>query len=459
MLNHLPSRTPRQRGVGTLAVSMLLLFASSIVVFYLNRGLIFEQKTAANQTRSTSAFEAAEAGIEWATGMLNGGVDIDTNCNFLSTALSTFRKKYLLTDATSTAFIPSTNVFPGCKMNGTALTCSCPNPGAGEQVASLGTAVLPSFTVAFSRVPLLDPATGAVVLDAGGATVFDRTAIRVVSTGCTAQAGACKPDTTAAGGSAATTGASDASARVEVVLKLSPTLRAAPSSALTCGTFCNVGGSYDIKNTEVSSNGYLVNAGTTISASPGTGYETIPGQPIQNALIANDESLSALSSTDTTCSASKMFQAYFGTTLEAYAASTGVKTISCSSAEDCGAKIHTAYLDGWRDFYFPDGISLNNSAPFTVLGENKAGEGVKIVSPKGFHFNGNITINGLMFSNSADFNDVGTGTADINGAIITCGGYKNNGNGFLNYSSAAIGGEARAPGAMVRVPGSWRDFQ
>ena len=53
-----------QRGAAALAVSMLLLFASSIVVFYLNRGLIFEQKTFANQMRSTSAFEVAEAGVE-----------------------------------------------------------------------------------------------------------------------------------------------------------------------------------------------------------------------------------------------------------------------------------------------------------------------------------------------------------------------------------------------------------
>jgi hypothetical protein len=421
-----------QRGVGALAVSMLLLFASSIVVFYLNRGLIFEQKTSANQARATSAFEMAEAGIEWATGMLNGQVDIDANCNFLSTAVSSFRRIYIQAGwPGNTNVQAAANVFPGCKVDGTTLTCGCPAAGAG--VASLGSNVLPSFSVAFAAV-------------AG-----DPTAVRVTSTGCTAQAATCAP---------ATTGNSDANARVEVILKLNPTLRAAPSAALTCGTSCQVGGAYDIRNLEVSSNGYLVNAGTTISSGNGTGYQTIPGQPVTNALIAQDTSLSSLSSSDPTCSNSAMFQAYFGTTLAAYAAGPDVKTIpGCDNPSVCGGLMLAAYNDGWRNFYFPDGFALNNSAPFSVLGANAPGQGVNLVTPAGIDINGNITINGLLFSNSANFNDLGTGTADINGAIISCAAYRNNGNGLLNYSSAALGGTGLRPGLMIRVPGSWRDFQ
>jgi hypothetical protein len=422
----------RQRGVGALAVSMLLLFASSIVVFYLNRGLIFEQKTAANQVRSTSAFEMAEAGIEWATGMMNGQVDIDANCNFLSTATSSFRRIYIQAGwPGNTNVQAAANVFPGCKLNGTTLTCGCPAAGSG--VASLGSTVQPSFSVAFAAV-------------AG-----DPTAVRVTSTGCTAQAGTCAP---------ATTGASDANARVEVILKLNPTLRAAPSAALTCGGACQVGGSYNVRNYEVSSNGYLVNAGTTITSGMGTGYETIPGQPVTNALIAADQSLAALSQADPTCTNSALFQAYFGTTMAAYAAGPDVKTIpGCDNANACGSLMLTAYNDGWRNFYFPDGFALNNSAPFSVLGANAAGQGVNIVTPGTIDINGNITINGLLFSNSAAFNDLGTGTADVNGAIITCNNHRNNGNGLLSYSSAALGGTGLRPGLMVRVPGSWRDFQ
>lgn len=437
----------KQRGAAALAVSMLLLFASSVIVFYMNRGLVFEQKTSANQLRSTAAFEVAEAGIEWATGMLNRPFDIDANCALLSTANVSFLRRYIQTGfgGGNTGVAVTTNTFPGCKVNGTTLTCRCPVPSGSEQVANPGTALESSFTVTFA--PVNDPATG----------LQEPTAVRVTSTGCTPQAGMCKPLTA---GSAATTGASDASATVSVILKLNPTLRAAPSSALTCGTSCAVGGSYDVFNYEVASNGYLVNAGTTITASPGTNYGTIPGQPVQNAIIPNDSSLSALSSADPTCTNSAMFNAYFGSTMAQYAASTETKVLAgCDNPSTCGGLINTAYNEGWRSFYFPDGMSLNNSAPFpsNTLGAPSAGQGVNLVSPVAMNINGNITINGLMFSNSSNFNDLGTGTANINGAIISCAGYSNNGSGTLSYNSAALGGTGLRPGAMVRVPGSWRD--
>jgi hypothetical protein len=434
----------RQRGAAALAASMLLLFASSIVVFYLNRGLIFEQKTSANQLRSTAAFEVAEAGIEWATGMLNRPYDIDANCALLASANVSFLRRYIQTGYPGNTGVQVTaNTFPGCKVNGTTLTCRCPAPSGSEQVANPGTALESSFTVAFSAVN--DPVTG----------TQDPTAVRVTSTGCTPQAGMCKPLTA---GSAATTGASDANATVSVILKLSPTLRAAPSAALTCGTSCAVGGSYDIVNYEVASNGYLVNAGTSITSGGGTNYYTIPGQPVQNALIPNDPSLSSLSSADPTCTNSAMFNAYFGTSLAQYAASPEVKVLpGCNNPSTCGGLVNTAYNEGWRSFYFPDGMDLNNSAPFTVLGAAAAGQGVNLVSPGDININGNITINGLVFSNSSNFNDLGTGTANINGAIISCAAYNNNGSGTLSYNSAALGGSGLRPGLMVRVPGSWRD--
>ena len=42
-----------------------------VAALFVNRNLIVEQKTSANQYRSTLAMEAAEAGLEWATAMLN----------------------------------------------------------------------------------------------------------------------------------------------------------------------------------------------------------------------------------------------------------------------------------------------------------------------------------------------------------------------------------------------------
>jgi PilX N-terminal len=445
-----PSRQVPSRGAGALIVTMLLLFSSSVVVFYLNRGLIFEQKTSANQVRSTAAFEVAEAGIEWAIGMLNDPREITTACA-TTTAGTPFRTKYIKYDSSAPSVPTSvvsaaTNAYPGCKIavNG-SLTCSCPDvTTSGEAVANTGTNVLPGFTVAFSGVG-------------------DSTAVRITATACAAQSGTCKPATVStptAATNAATTGTSDAWAQVSVIVKLRPLLRAGPRSALTCGTTCAVGGSYNIKNTEVASNGYLVNAGSTITSGSGTSYETVPGQPVENALISNDDSLYSIASADATCSASAMFKSYFGQTMAEYAASKPVVTTipNCTNPSTCGALVQAAVDAGAQSFYFPDGLSLNNSAPFDTLGATGPGNGVNIVSPGDININGNITIYGLIFSNSANVNDLGTGTADINGAMITCAGYNNNGNGTLAYDSNALGGGGLGAGLMVKVPGSWRDF-
>ncbi len=432
-----------QRGAGALIVTMLLLFTSSIIVFYLNRGLIFEQKTSANQLRSTTAFEIAEAGLEWATGMLNAPYDIDTSCALLSTTNLSFRTKYIQTGA-NTNVLSTTTTFPGCKLNGTALTCSCPNVvvAGNEAVASLGTNVQPGFTISFSDVG-------------------DPQAVRVTSTGCTAQGGACKPLTAL---SAATTGNSDAWAQVSVILKLRPLLRAAPSAALTCGTSCQPGGSYNIINHDVASNGYLVNAGTTITTGNGVTYETIPGQPIQNALIAQDTSLSAIASTDPTCTNSAMFKTYFGVTLDEYKASPAVKTVpGCGNANACGSLMNTYLIAGLEELLLPAGcrqwFCAEQQRAFLGDGCVRRWQRRQLVVTDGdFDINGNITIHGLIFSNSASVNDLGTGTADIYGAMITCSAQRSNGNGTISYDPNAFGGTGLRPGVMARVPGSWRDF-
>ena len=72
MRQHASHATP-QRGAAALVVVMMLFFIMSLVAAYASRNLIFEQRTSANNYRSTQAFEAAEAGLEWAIAMLNGG--------------------------------------------------------------------------------------------------------------------------------------------------------------------------------------------------------------------------------------------------------------------------------------------------------------------------------------------------------------------------------------------------
>lgn len=442
------SSSLHQQGAALLIVSMLLLFSSSIVVFYLNRGLIFEQKTSANQVRSTSAQEIAEAGIEWATGMLNTPYDIQaTNCSLLSTTNVSFRKIYAQTAAT-TAISSSSYSYPGCKISGTTLTCNCPaipptTNNAGTQlvnVANLGTNILPGFTVTFADVP------------------GDNEAVQLTSTGCTAQAGTCKALTTMSGAAltnanaAATTGASDATATISVILKMRPLIRAAPASALTCGTTCALGGSFSVENFDAASNGITVNSG---GATTGTSaVSTIPGLPSQNSVVSNDSSLASVAASDPTCSDNKVFKTYFGSTIDQFAASPATKSLTCSSGSDCGSALTQAYADGWRSFYVPDGFQLSGNNTY-----GSTADPITLVSPGSMALNGNTTVYGLLFSNDSTYDNLGTGALKIHGALLSCKEFKANGNGNILYDPDAIKNLQRSTAVMVRVPGSWRDFQ
>lgn len=447
MLLPIKSITParrQQRGAAALVVMMLLLFGTSIAAFYLNRGLIFEQKASANQLRSTTAFEIAEAGIEWATGMLNNPLDVTATCTTpnAASALVSFRKKYVQNGATpqiTPAALAGTS-FPGCKVNGAVLTCDCPGAGA---TASLGTAVQPGFTVTFAAVSKNGTPLGTPTYPVANS---DDEAVLVTATGCTAQAGTCLASSTNR----------DATATVSVILKLKPLLRAAPAAALTCGLACDVGstGAFDVGNYDAASNGITINAGGAVLNAIGH-VSTIPGQPPQNSIIANDPSLAALASqTPGSCTDDKMFGTYFGTTMDAYRTHKSTLQITCTTANDCGNQLTAAFAKNWRSFYFhPPGLELNNIG---TLGSSN--DGVTIVTPSAIKFNGTVAIYGLLFSNEAVNSNIGTGNSDIYGAMITCENYTSNGNGTVIFDPDALNSTRRDTAIFVRVPGSWRDF-
>ena len=83
----------RQSGAASLIVVMILFFILSLVAAYTNRSLIFEQRTASNQYRSTQALEAAEAGVEWALAMLNSGRITATCAPSVTVADPSFRQR------------------------------------------------------------------------------------------------------------------------------------------------------------------------------------------------------------------------------------------------------------------------------------------------------------------------------------------------------------------------------
>ena len=200
-MNRRPIR--RQRGAATLAVAMVLLFAMTIVAFFSQRALLFEQRTSANQYRAALAFEAAEAGLEWATAMLNDPRHIDAACRPQPGQPTSFRARYVPQSADG-ALLPLVALRPGCSLASGGPVCSCHVAGLPVGLP----ADTASFTVEFANVP------------------GDPQSLRVTARGCTDAGSQCVQ------GSAHE---ADAAATTQALLKLRPLLRATPVAALTAG--------------------------------------------------------------------------------------------------------------------------------------------------------------------------------------------------------------------------------
>ncbi|WP_087744457.1 MULTISPECIES: pilus assembly PilX family protein [unclassified Acidovorax] len=441
------TRNPRlQRGATTLVVSLILLFGMTLVAFFVNRSMLFEQKTSANQLRSTKAFEAAEAGIEWATAMLNDPRYVNTTCTTTGTGnTKSFRTKYLGYDAAegfldSTKF-PSPPPSPVCRMNGTAEpVCSCLDTG----IPSLSTTTDPTFTVE------LEPFNATTIaLKMPGATP-DKESVLVTSYGCTSvgSGNRCEPDNT---------NKSDAYQKISIIVKLRPAVRAVPAAAITTGGSLQLtSAASSVSNTDPGSNGILVNAGGGINntAVPGCNgafkefqnTSTLSGTPWQNSMIANDASLSSLSADP---DPDAMFKSYFGTTIDLFKSDVSTKILG-----NCGnvtTDYASAFAQGYRSFYttcYFDAQSNLGSPTDPVI----------FVTTNGLKFNGGEKIYGLVYGDQATWDQVGLGNGEINGALIVRGNYCANANANYNYDAEALKKIRGATGSMVRVPGSWKDF-
>ncbi len=445
----------RQRGVGALAVTALLLLAASIVLLYLNRNVIFEQRTSASQMRAASAHELAEAGLEWAIGMLNRTHPINTACADDATGSASFRSRYLAfptggapdhlpVTAASAPSYPAAQ--PGCSVDPErgALSCQCPDSGAATLDLGGGR---PHFTVRFE--PEQDNP------DRSDPSRFHWEAVRITAIGCAATSSPCTPP---GPGAEAVIGGADAAAIASMAVKLRPALIGGIFAALSCGGACDLGDSHRIINTSVAANGVLVRAGGDIVGA-GASHQTIPGMPIASALIGHEPILSALSAQDPGCTRSTMFQTFFGASIEQYRDAPTTRVIECSSPTDCGTRTQQAYAEGARAFHFPTGVEFSDDSGFPAGALGSSAEPVLLVTPGEFNIGGSITIHGVLFSNRARVNASSAGSANIHGAVITCTDYQNHGDGTLSYSELVLARLRRSASHMVKVPGSWRDWR
>lgn len=196
----------RQRGAATVIVALLLLGATLLVLLAANRQLLLELRMADNQAQGAAAFEAAEAGLDWAEAMLNTPDRLGPACRPDGSGSESFRERQLAWDGSRwTARTwdragTSAALRPACVNDGSGWRCDCPAAAAASLPAS-GPAFLLQLS-ATSRPGV----------------------VRLRATGCSRVAGECRDDGA---------GRPEASARVEALLALQPALAMPPATSLS----------------------------------------------------------------------------------------------------------------------------------------------------------------------------------------------------------------------------------
>lgn len=405
-----------QRGMASLIVAVIIFVAMGMAMVYANRNLVMEGRISANQYRATLAMEAAEAGLEWATAMLNKQENINASCTTSATVGDVrFKAKYLTADTTTGVITPRAGiVHAACVANqtGAGWTCSCPAAGTAPNPAAAAptSGFQPSFAVQFQASPT------------------SRT-VRLVSYGCTSPI----TDATCTG---------DGVATVTVALGGVPGLPTPPASPLTARGSVSIGNAaLGVINGDPSSNGITINAGMAIDA-PNVRVTTVPGSPPQASLVGNDPTLR-----DT--SEEQMFSTFFGMSKDAYKTLPSVRRFACPCTE---ATITTAYAQGVRQFWLDGNLSMN--ANITIGSET---DPVLVIVDGNVEMRGDLRIFGLIYSTAMTWDNTGGGSALMQGAAISEGNYSGNGTPDYFYDPRVLVA-LRDQASFVRVPGSWRDF-
>lgn len=414
-----------QRGVAALVVVMILLFATVLVAVFANRNLVFEQRTSANQYRGAKAFEAAEAGIEWALAQLNANQRIGTDCEpSADLGASSFRSRYLSTAPKTGALTPATWSHAGtatglqasCVQAGKGWSCSCPAHGLPNLPLPTGSTPAAAFTVEFA--PSSKPGV-----------------VRAIATGCTRLAGACV---------SGSTDRADASARIEVAFGLVAGLRSPPAATVTTRAGFDAGSATIGLHNADPATGIAVNAGGAIDAAQAR-LTPPAGAPKTGLLIGDDAALAALP-------ADRLFAAHFGVDKAAWQAQAAVTRVSCSV--DCAAVLGAAIAAAADSALIQVDGDLLLAGPVTLGSTQRP---IAIVVTGAAQFDGAVGLHGLLYAASLRWNST-AGGAFVRGALISEAGYQGSGAPELFYDPLVLDALRHATGSFARVNGSWRDF-
>lgn len=417
--------TRPQRGAAALATTLVLLAAALLAMLFAHRDGLLDQRMTANQWRAARAFEAAEAGLDWATAQLNRPGGIDAAC-LDSAADASFRERLLRIDPASGRIDGATWASAGavtplraaCVLGDAGGSCSCPSAGAATPAVPAGHELAPAFSVEFAH---------------GGRPGL----VRVTSSGCTRFGGACRPGS----GTAA-----EAGSRVEALLALLPGLRQVPSAPLlTPGAVDAASASLGVHHADPATGGIAVHAGRAIDA-PLARITPPAGTSIANALAGDDDTLAAFGP-------DALFGTLFGLSKAAWAAQPAVTPFACRG--ECSAALAGAIGANLehRLIAVRGNLSLAGPASF-----GSAARPVIVVVDGELRLDGAVRVHGLLYARRATWNGSAGPGGLLRGALVAEAGVTVTGAPDLVHDAAVLASLRATTGSFVRVPGSWRDF-
>jgi hypothetical protein len=422
----------RQRGAATLIIVLLLFFVVSMVAAYTGRNLIFEQRTSANQYRSTQAMEAAQAGVEWTLAMLNGG-RIDASCQPSANANdNTFRDRYLSAAGNDDEAIGDDgaitlrtradgggDLLPSCVFDGDSDTwqCSCPSDGATGLPAVVSPLARPMFRIRLIPSPRPD-------------------LISIASAGCTRPDAACVAEDPVAP-------AGDALAVVTAMISIRGGLHTPPGAPVMARGVVDAGaaGSLSVTNLDRASNGITAIAGGGVAGNllP----TSLPGTPPETSVAPPDALLAGLAD------GRRMFHTVFGMQPETFREQTGAVRVDCAGGCDAATIAPLVANNPGRVIWMDGSLAVDGdigSAQVPAL--LVATEGVTLTSG---------TVVGLIYSRVANW-DLGVGNTLVQGALIAENSIVGSGGQSVQYDADVLNRLRRGRGSFVVVPGGWKDW-
>ncbi|MEO7245247.1 MAG: pilus assembly PilX N-terminal domain-containing protein [Rubrivivax sp.] len=414
-----------QRGAAALVVVALLFSILSLVTAYTHRSLLFEQRSAGNQLRSTQAFEAAEAGLEWALALLNAG-RLDAACRPSTLPTDTsFRQRYLTIHPASGHIDPAGaltsapeagTAWPSCRFDGSDWSCHCPEPGAAPALAAApaDAGVLPAFRVRFARASATQPGV-----------------LRIEVNGCTRLDDACLDFPARAVGG-------EGRATVSALVALRTGVAAPPLAAVTARG--DVSGTFTAVNTDPRAAGLAVLAGGAVA---GVTVQTTPGTPAADGVREHDSGLAALPGGD------RLFSHTFAIWPTVWRDQPGAVRPVCAATCTAAEIRATVAAHPGRMLWIDGDVDLDSGADI-----GSAVEPVILVA--GGRLRVDIGVFGLLVSR-APASTLG-GSGRVNGAVIAEGDLAASGSVAVVHDADLLEHLHHTTGSFVRVPGGWRDF-